>query len=216
VYLTPKPALDQKLLMLPVPDSNNLSIKFNWTDSNYKRLQLAQSFLKENDELIFLINNLNGIVNNQYNIEVIKTVAALCRQNITMLLYLKKINELLQSASKEADINPANALYLVDQSLDLTALLKTERNHVLDSLTKVWYHDWLPLVKEANGRKYLQIVDDVKDHRPIRTPDMSYLIYRELNYPVDKWAEETLKARNEFALHHALKQRDFNLLWKDY
>ncbi len=47
--------------------------------------------------------------------------------------------------------------------------------------------------------EYLHAVDDVKDHRPIRTPDMSYLIYRELNFPMNKWAEATLEARNAFA-----------------
>ncbi|HMH34471.1 MAG TPA: glycoside hydrolase family 20 zincin-like fold domain-containing protein [Puia sp.] len=216
VYPVPKPARDQRLMMLPVPDANNLSLKSNWADSNDKRLQLAQSFLKESDELMLLLRKLNGRVNNQYNIQVIKTVADVCRQNIRMLLDLKKIHELLASASKAAVNNPANAIQLIDQSLDLSTIIKRERNHVLDSLTMVWYKDWLPLVKEANGRIYLQSVDDVKDHRPIRTSDMSYLIYRELNYPLDKWAEETLSARNTFARRHSLKQRVFNLMWKHY
>ena len=216
VYATPVPAMDQELLLLPIPDSNYLSIKFNWADSNYKRLQLAQSFLKESDELMFLLNNLNGVKNNQYNIEVIKSIAALCRQNISMLLHLKKISELLQSAAEAANNNPGNALSLIDQSLNLAALLKTKRNNVFDSLVNVWYKDWRPRVIEANGRKFLQVWDDVKDHRAVRTADMSYLIYRELIYPMDKWAEETLKARNKFARRHSLKQRDFNLQWKDY
>ena len=215
VFVTPKPALDQRLLMLPTPDSNDLSLKFNWADSNNKRLQLAQSFLKENDELTLLLNNLN-VENNQYNIEVIKTVASLCRQNISMLLYLKKISELLQSASEMSNKNPENALSMIDQSLNLAALIKRERNNVLDSSVNVWYNDWLPLVSEANGRKYLHAMDDVKDHRPLRTADMSYLIYRELKYPMDKWADEIVKTRNEFAHSHSLKQRVFNLKWKEY
>jgi hypothetical protein len=216
VYTVPKPARDQILFMLPVPDANNLSLQSNWTDSNDKRLHLAQSFLKESDELMVLLGKLNGHVNNQYNIDVMKTISAVCRQNISMLFDLKKINELLLSASKEANSNPGHAIQLIDQSLDLTSILKAERNNVLDTLITVWYKDWLPLVKNANGRTYLHQVDDVKDHRPIRTPDMSYLIYRELNYPLDKWVEQTLKARNAFARKHSLKQRDFNLMWKDY
>lgn len=216
VYATPKPAHDQGLLVLPVPDSNNFSFGFNWADSNYKRLQLAQSFLNESDELLLLLKKLNAVKRNRYNIEVIKTVAALCRQNIVMLLQLKKISELSREASEVADNYPERSLSLIDQSLDLAALLKTQRNHVLDSSVKVWYEDWMPLVTEANGRKYLHAVDDVKDHRPIRTVDMSYLIYRQLMYPMDKWADETVMARNAFARRHSLKQRDFKLQWKDY
>lgn len=216
VYATPKPAEDQGLLVLPVPDSNNFSLSISWADSNYKRLQLAQSFLNESNELMLLLNTLKAVKNNRYNIEVIRTVAALCRQNINMLLQLKKISELNRQASEGAEDHPEKSLSLIDQSLDLAALLKTQRNNVLDSSVQVWYKDWRPLVTEANGRKYLHAVDDVKDHRPIRTVDMSYLIYRELMYPMDIWADETVKARNAFARRHALKQRDFILQWKDY
>ena len=216
VFDTPKPAKDQSLLMLPVPGSKDLSISFNWIDSNYKRLQLAQSFLKESDALMRLLNHLKADENNFYNIEVIKTVASVCRQNISMLFHLKKMYEFIKAASEVADKNPAKAISLIDQSLDLAAVLKRERNHVLDSSVTIWYKDWLPLVSEANGRKYLHALDDVKDHRPIRTADMSYLIYRELMYPMDQWADETVRARNDFARGHSLKQRSFNLDWKIY
>jgi hypothetical protein len=145
-----------------------------------------------------------------------KSVAALCRQNIVTLLNLKKISELLKSASETANSNPKNALFLVDESLDIAASLKIKRNNVLDSSENIWYKDWLPLVTEANTRKYLHAVDDVKDHKPIRTPDMSYLIYHELMYPMDNWAKETLKTRNEFARKHSLRQRQFDLDWKNY
>ncbi len=216
VYATPKPAQDYGLLALPVPDSNNLSVSINWADSNYKRLQLTQSFLNESDELMLLLNTLKTVKNNRYNIEVIGTVAALCRQNINMLLQLKKISELSRQASEGAVDSPEKSLFLIDQSLDLAALLKTQRNNVLDATVQVWYKDWMPLVTEANGRKYLHAVDDVKDHEPIRTVDMSYLVYRELMYPMDNWADKTVKARNAFAHRHALKQRDFTLQWKEY
>lgn len=215
VYATPKQAHDQGLLVLPIPDSNNFYSGFNWADSNYTRLQLAQAFFKESDELMSLLNSLHTVKKNQYNLEVIRTVAALCRQDIIMLLQLKKISELSRQASEGAD-HPERCLSLIDQSLDLAALLKKQRNDVLDSSEKVWYEDWMPLVTEANGRKYLHEVDDVKDHRPMRTIDMSYLIYRQLIYPMDKWADETVRARNAFARRHSLKQRDFKLQWKDY
>jgi hypothetical protein len=77
---------------------------------------------------------------------------------------------------------------------------------VLKSVISLWYQDWYPCVAEANGRKYLFQVDDIKDHLPGRTADMSYLIYREIHYPLGKWAEEVLKVRNQYA-----KENHFNL-----
>ncbi len=70
--------------------------------------------------------------------------------------------------------------------------------------------------------KYLYASLSEKDKRivtvgmPLRTAGMSYLIYRELMYPLDKWTYEIVKTRNKFARRHSLKQRDFNLKWKDY
>jgi hypothetical protein len=58
-------------------------------------------------------------------------------------------------------------------------------------------------------------MDDVKDHRPVRTVDMSYLVYRELLYALGDWAAQTLAARNEYARMHQLPARSDELNWKD-
>jgi hypothetical protein len=50
-------------------------------------------------------------------------------------------------------------------------------------------------------------VDDVKDHEPGRTIDMSYLIYRELHYPLGSWAEHVHKVRNGLAIKKGLPVR---------
>jgi hypothetical protein len=42
-------------------------------------------------------------------------------------------------------------------------------------------------VVDANGRKFLHEVDDVKVHFPDRTTDMTYLILREMQLPFGEW-----------------------------
>ena len=58
-------------------------------------------------------------------------------------------------------------------------------------------------------------MDNVKDHRPVRTVDMSYLVYREILYPLGDWAARTLDARNEYAHTHQLPVRTLEMNWKD-
>jgi hexosaminidase len=70
-------------------------------------------------------------------------------------------------------------------------------------------------VPEANGRKFLDKVDDVKDHQPVRTVDLSYLVYRELLYPMGTWAAQVTSIRNQYAQEHQLPGRDDKLDWKD-
>ncbi|HMD85806.1 MAG TPA: hypothetical protein VKO18_14015, partial [Terriglobia bacterium] len=57
--------------------------------------------------------------------------------------------------------------------------------------------------------------DDVKDHQPVRTVDMSYLVYRELLYPLGAWAGQVISIRNQYAQEHQLPARADRLEWKD-
>jgi hexosaminidase len=72
----------------------------------------------------------------------------------------------------------------------------------------------LPRGAEANGRRYLDTVDDVKDHLPVRAVDVNYLVYRELLYPLGEWAEEVRAARNHYAQAHGLPPRNDRFDWK--
>ena len=44
---------------------------------------------------------------------------------------------------------------------------------------------------------------------------MSYLIYRELLYPLGEWAEATQNVRNQFAQAHGLPARHQKLEWRN-
>lgn len=212
---TPKQVKDQTLPLLPVPSGTDLSLNKDWNNDNKDRLLAAEKFLKDNNELMNLLQeNLINVDYQHYNLEVLRSVALLCRQNLTMLLDLQKINDLLSLSSNVASSNPAVAVSLIDQALDQVNKIREERNEVLQSVTTVWYQDWYPRVAEANGRKYLDEVDDIKDHLPVRTMDMNYLIYRELHYPIGKWVEEVIKARNQFAKKNNLPVIKETLNWE--
>jgi hypothetical protein len=73
----------------------------------------------------------------------------------------------------------------------------------------------MPRVRAANGRVYLDMPDDVKDHPPGRTVDMSYLVYRELLLPMEDWYERTQASRNSYAASHHLNEQRTPLRWKD-
>jgi hypothetical protein len=217
VFENPKPAKDQILPTLPVPSAQNLSLTKDWSANNKQRLELAEEFLKENNELMNLLEeNLINVDYQRYNLEVLYSIARLCRQNLNMLLGLKRINDFLNLSSDVASRNPAVAVSLIDQALEQAENIKNGRNEVLGAVKMVWYQKWFPRVTEANGRKFLDEVDDVKDHLPVRTVDMSYLIYRELKYPLGKWAEEVRDVRNHYAKTNNLPIRTESLNWKEY
>jgi hypothetical protein len=216
IFNPPRPAQDQTLPSLPVPSVEGLKLDGDWSGQNHRRLEQARSFLAENDELLGLLREERSRVRfNHYNLEVFQSVAQLCRQNLEMLLDLERIDSQLKAAQDLAQTAPAGALARLDEALDLARRVWRQRNRAYQSAEATWYLSWFPRVSEANGRRYLDRVDDVKDHRPARTVDMSYLIYRELLYPLGAWAERTQTARNQFARAQGLRARHQKLEWRD-
>ena len=216
IYKTPRPAEDQTLPQLPVPQFPLLTLGHDWDLQNSVRLKMAGQFLADKDELLDLIHsNQLHVEFQRYNLRVFSSVAQLFRQNIQMLLGLQQISEQLKSAEMHAGrADAGEAMAALDQALNIAASIRTERNKALESATQTWYETWFPRVSEANGRKFLNKVGDVKDHLPVRTVDMSYLVYRQLLYPLDDWATQTLAVRNEYAKAHHLPLRNFLLNWK--
>jgi hypothetical protein len=105
---------------------------------------------------------------------------------------------------------------MVDSALDTATSIWRQRNLALQNAIQVWDKTWEPRVAEANGRHVLHKIDDVKDHLPARTVDMTYLVYREKILPFDKWVNAIAKARNDFAAQHNLPTRKYQMKWDDF
>jgi hypothetical protein len=200
-----------------VPSPDLLRLPNNWKTENQKRLDLAGRFLAQNDELLNLINtNITDIQFNQYNLEVFRSIAQIYRQNLIMLGELGRLMDALTSAQTSAGQNNAEkAVASLDRALGITENIRQQRNQALIDLTATWDKSWFPRVPEANGRKFLDKVDDVKDHQPARTVDLSYLVYRELLYPLGNWAAQVTSIRNQYAQEHSLPARTDKLDWND-
>ena len=92
--------------------------------------------------------------------------------------------------------------------------MRRERNVALRDATTTWYKSWHPRVAEANGRRFRHELDDVKDHLPDRTVDMSYLVWRELLLPMEEWVQKIESARNRHAERNQLPVRKVEFHWK--
>lgn len=182
----PEPARDQYLPLLPVPSSALLQVGSDWRTENKSRLARTDTLMTENSELLDrLYAAMQSAQFNRYNLQVYLSIARLYRQNLRMLQDLGHISDLLKESEEAAGKGEAaKAIDLLDRALDTAESIRGDRNAALRDATATWYEKWFPRVAKANGRTYLDEVDDVKDHQPGRTVDMTYLIYRELNYPL--------------------------------
>jgi hypothetical protein len=212
-----QPERDQTLPLLAVPESGTLAIANKTYPVNAERFAAAQAMLPRNQYALKLLQDNRSLAKSQlYNLEVLESVAAICAQNLRMLVTLNQVTDLLQRASSTSATNSAQAIKQLDTAMDRISKLKQQRDSTLAFVEKIWFKEWHPLVEEANGRKFLHQVDDIKDHQPVRTTDLSYLIYRELHYPLDEWWSSVQKVRNAYAQQHQLPVVNKQLNWQKY
>jgi hypothetical protein len=216
IFTPRRPANDQTL-SLPHAPSAVLHYNGDWSKEHDRLATLVENALPENDELQGLLGaNLNSVTNNRYNLEILLSIANLCRQNLELIKSLKRIDQALKSADGLARAGKGTqAIAEADKALSEARTIRSARNAALADATQTWYKSWLPRVADANGRHFLHQVDDVKDHLPDRTVDMSYLVYRELQLPMEEWYQQTQKSRNAYAAAHHLTTVEVPLAWAD-
>ena len=211
-----RPAHDQTIALPPAPGPD-LSYQSDWAQVNSRRLELAAEFQAHNDELVRLLHeNLKNVELNRYNLVVYVSIAGLYQQNLSFLRSLASMDHDLQLASQSASKQQAReAVMAADRAIDEARNMLFERNRALREVEEVWYRTWYPRVAEANGRRFLHELDDVKDHLPDRTVDMSYLILRQLQLPMNAWAGKIREARNRYAVEHRIPARKDAFDWQD-
>lgn len=211
-----RPAEDQSLPLPPAPGAD-LAYQSSWSAQNSKRIALAAQALPDNQELNGLLDqDILKATDNRYNLEVFLTIVELCRQNLAMIDAIHQMDVDLTSASGLRASRPQAALALTDQALDLATTIWQQRNRAFHNVEDVWEQRWLPRVDKANGRTFLHELDDVKDHLPDRTSDLSYVTYRENILPFGDWVAKILKARNSFAQAHHLPLRKPGMNWSSF
>jgi hexosaminidase len=205
-----------KLPEAPGPDLKGARAS-EWRSDNARRLQLAADALTDNDELLgHLEENMRSVQLNRYNLEVYLSIARLYRQNLEMLLDIGHMCSLLESAQKAAaEDKSKDALEHLDRVLGIAQDIRRRRNIALRDAIVTWRKSWLPRGEAANDRRFLHQLDDVKDHVPDRTVDMSYLVYRELQLPFGEWVNAILRARNQYAASHQLPESGAAFDWQD-
>jgi hypothetical protein len=217
MFVPRRPETDQAIPLPPVPNLPYLTVDRDWAQANASRLQMASRMLAANDELMDLLRaNLRSVEFNRHNLEVFLSIAQICRQNLEMLESFERIDSLLKSAqAAAARPQPEEAVAALDEVLGTVKSIQRERNRVLHDLEETWYKTWFPRVAEANGRRFLHELDDVKDHVPDRTVDMTYQIYRQLLLPMQEWFEKVQAVRNEYAKSYNLPRRSVAFNWSD-
>ena len=213
----PRAPRDQVISLPPVPAGEFLRLDYDWRTVNARRRDLVEKAVMDNDELLGLLHrNLRQAQFHSYNLEVYLSIAKLYRHNLEVFETLDHVAELLQAAQgAAAKLHYSDAVANLDDALGLIYDLRGQRNKALRDTTETWYKSWYPRVPEANGRKYLLVLNSVQDYPVDRTLGLKYLVRREFQLPVDTWFREVQQARNRYAAAHNLPEKTQEFAWQD-
>jgi hypothetical protein len=172
-----------------VPALPDLLVRPAFAQQNGAALAELPARLAQSDRLQATLHAALGRASrNRHGIEVLLSLAALIRHHLRLLRALAEAeNEMVEAGRDQAAGRRDEALRRLRRAAALADETVAERREVFCRLQAVWEKSRLPRNADANGRTFLHVLDDVKDHVADRRRDLSYLIAPEERIGVEAW-----------------------------
>jgi len=204
-YPIPRPRRSQSIELPNLPDVNTLYNHPFWKDHYRRNLDNLDEERKANNRLIILLkDNLNRVSKHKYNIEVMLSLTQLYRHNIYLFETLAKIEDILSNAAGNY-LDYENAVSCLNEAIKLAEDMCKEREQTYQQLKEVWEVSRYPKGRTVDGKKFVHILDDTKNHTGDLTPDLSYIVMRERDLNLEKWIYDLKGIRHSFSLKNQFK-----------
>jgi hypothetical protein len=201
----PVPCRDRTLVRPDLPETDNLSFEPTFESRYAAAFAELPDRLVENDRLLLRLNAFLGPHHHPQNLEAFLSIAYFVRHFLDMLLAVRDAERLLVKASAAE-----NAGERQDAVGHLVAAHGTVRATVEDlydmygRLRATWELTRFEKGMSADGRDFVQVFDDVKDHTADRRADLSYLIAPEERMDLRGWLAGLRAVIESYAAKHGL------------
>jgi hypothetical protein len=201
--------MDETLPQPALPTMPGLSFSPVYVGRYEKLIEQAAQIAVENDILKSRIHqNLTKADRNRYNLEVFLSLAELTGHHNRLILSLKSIEDKLAAARAAAEKNNAQqAIGQLVAAYDQARLMVEERHKTFRALQTVWEKSRFPKGQAVNGKKFVHVLDDVKDHWADRRADLSYMIAPEESIGLEHWMKQLAAVLQEYARKHNVPVR---------
>ena len=179
----------------------------DWMDEQAEKEAMeAADRLRQSDRLLAAIQeNLTRATRNRHNLEVLLSLATFIRAHLDMLTGFGRIEELFEAAlDAHAQAEPAEALQSLTKACDLVPRILDDTDSAYRSLVRVWEKSRYPRNAAFDGREFLHVMDDVKDHFADRRADLSYHVAPFETIGLRQYAKRLAKLTRTYAGRHGL------------
>jgi hexosaminidase len=193
---------DQTLEILPLPAQGTEPL-FNKKYAS--KIERANAMIYDNDRLINLITrNMSRVSRNQYNLEVLLSIASLEQYTINTLLNWAAIENYLIESSKagEDDVLAMSLMFKAYNSAG--EILKGEKD-IAKELKSTWERSRFEKCRSVNGREFVYVLDDLKDHFADRRAGLDYMLAPFERMEIEKWQNQLMIVINDFSKANTLQ-----------
>jgi len=152
--------------------------------------QVPEIRLRLDRAISALHGKLGTVSRNRYNLEVLLSIAQFERHYVTVLTSLTDVEDLmLRAADAQSQERHRDVIALLAQAHGQVQACLSERGTLWAGLTATWEKSRFPKGQSAGGRKFVHILDDLKDHRADRRAGLDYMLEPLENIGLESWNE---------------------------
>jgi hypothetical protein len=130
------------------------------------------------------------IERNRYNLEVFLSLARLMHHHDLMIVSMSAIENQLAQARRSAESNrPDQAVEGLVRAYRIANSIVRARGETFADLQQTWEKSQYRKGREVDGRTFVHVLDDTKDHFADRRADLSYLVAPEESIGLEDWME---------------------------
>ncbi len=154
------------------------------------KIEEAGRLIKNNDRLIAILQGtLTSVERNRYNIEVLLSLAYLERHTINTVLNLAKVeDQLLVAASARLDF--ARGVSQLFEAYKMVDEMIEEEKTMWENFVAVWEKSQFPKCRSVNGKDFVHVFDDVKDHFADRRLGLEYMMAPFERMDLEGWQKQ--------------------------
>ena len=195
---------DRTLVPPPLASVGDLAFESAFRKRYAAALARAPGEMLRNDRLLLRLQaNLPRVERNAYNLEVFLSLARLQRQFIRTVLGLASAEGLLEKASKADGAGAYDrAVNLLVDAQGVVRGLVDGIQATYEQVKMVWEKSRFEKGRSVDGRDFVHIMDDVKDHPADRRADLSYLIEWSELMDLPGWIDGLQKVIDSYAAAH--------------
>ena len=183
--------IDLRIEPPPLPFAYDETLVVDRTFSRRYASVLAQmpEVRRRLDQVIGILQGKLGTVSrNRYNLEVLLSIAQFERHYVTMLASLMEVEDLMMHAAEaQNQERHRDVVSLLSQAHSRVRACLSEREALWAGLTATWEKSRYPKGRPVGGRKFVHILDDLKDHHADRRAGLDYMLEPLENIGLEAW-----------------------------